>query len=121
MKTIIYVDGYNLFYDCLKHSEDKWLDLQELLFKRIVIPQSPSSELLKIKFFTADIKAKVASKGQEASHSQEKYHRALENLYPSTIEIIKGFYSLEKANLLRYRKPPNKTECVDVWKLEEKN
>ncbi len=120
MKTIIYVDGYNLFYGCLKHSEDKWLDLQELLFKRIVIPQSPSSELLKIKFFTADIKAKVASKGQEASHSQEKYHRALENLYPNTIEIIKGFYSLEKANLLRYRKPPNKTERVDVWKLEEK-
>ena len=45
MKTIIYVDGYNLFYGCLKHSLDKWLDIQKLLFDRIVRAQDPSSIL----------------------------------------------------------------------------
>lgn len=41
MKTIIYVDGYNLFYGCLKHSPDKWLDLYRLLFQRIPIRKKP--------------------------------------------------------------------------------
>jgi len=120
LKSIIYVDGYNLFYGCLKHSEDKWLDLQRLLFDQILLNQAPASELVKIKFFTADIRSKVASRGQNAQIAQQSYHRALERLYPDTIQIIKGYYSLEKANLLAYRQPPCKTHRLDVWKLEEK-
>jgi uncharacterized LabA/DUF88 family protein len=120
MKTIIYVDGYNLFYGCLKHSQDKWLDLYNLLFQRIVYSQNPASELVSIRFFTADIKASLASNGQAAQEAQQRYHRALTARYPDQIEIIKGYYSLEKARLLEYRKPPDKTARVDVWKLEEK-
>lgn len=120
MKTIIYVDGYNLFYGCLKHSQDKWLDLYSLLFQRIVYAQNPVSELVCIRFFTADIKAKLASNGQAAQEAQQRYHRALIARYPDQIEIIKGYYSLEKARLLEYRQPPDKTARVDVWKLEEK-
>lgn len=120
MKTIIYVDGYNLFYGCLKHSADKWLDLPQLLFHRIVYPQNPTSELVVVKFFTADIRAKVASNGQAAQLAQQAYHRALEARYGEQIEIIKGYYSLDKARLLAYQKPPDKAKRVDVWKLEEK-
>lgn len=120
MKTIIYVDGYNLFYGCLKHSQDKWLDIVKLLFGRIVKQQTPDAELVAIKFFTADIKAKVASHGDAAQQAQFAYHRALERLYPAQIKIIKGYYSLEKARLLCFQRPPNKAERVDVWKLEEK-
>lgn len=119
MKTGIYVDGYNLYYGCLKHSRDKWLDIHALFFKRIVLSQDPSSELHSIKFFTADIRAKVASHGQEAQIAQQNYHRALKALYGQTIEIIKGYYSLEKANLLAYKKPPDKDDRTTVWKLEE--
>lgn len=120
MKTIIYVDGYNLYYGCLKHSPDKWLDLEKLLYQRVVYPQNPASELVSIRFFTADIKAKVASNGQAAQEAQQRYHRALCTLYPERIDIIKGYYSLEKARLLKYRTPPDKAARVDVWKLEEK-
>ena len=120
MKTIIYVDGYNLFYGCLKHSSDKWLDLYQLLFQRIVYPQNPASELVLIKFFTADIKARLASNGQSSQEAQQRYHRALCALYPDRVKIIKGYYSLEKARLLSYLKPPDKSARVDVWKLEEK-
>ncbi len=120
MKSIIYVDGYNLFYGCLKHSEDKWLDLKKLLFDQVLLTQTPTSELVKIKFFTANIKAKVASHGDEAMLAQQAYHRALEQLYADTIQIIKGYYSLEKAKLLAYLQPPCKTQRVAVWKLEEK-
>jgi len=120
LKTIIYVDGYNLFYGCLKHSGDKWLDLWRLLAGRILHAQNPASEVIQIKFFTADILAKIASHGQEAMIAQQSYHRALERLYPDKIKIIKGFYSLEKAHLLKYQKPPDKVNRVAVWRLEEK-
>lgn len=120
MKTIIYVDGYNLFYGCLKHSQDKWLDIQKLLFERIVRVQDPTSDLISIKFFTADIRAKIATRGQSAQIAQQSYHRALEVLYPNTIKIIKGYYSLEKGTFLEYQQPPDKSRRVDVWRLEEK-
>lgn len=120
LKSIIYIDGYNLFYGCLKHSGDKWLDLHELFFERILRSQNPASELVGIKFFTADIKAKVASNGDAAMAAQNAYHRALCTLYGDKLTIIKGYYSLEKARLLAYRKPPDKEHRVDVWRLEEK-
>lgn len=119
LKTIAYVDGYNLFYGCLKHSQDKWLDLYSL-FAGILRIQNPASELVKIKFFTADIKAKVASRGHDAMIAQQTYHRALTTLHPDKIDILKGFYTLEKARLLAYQQPPDKNQRVDVWKLEEK-
>lgn len=120
MRTLCYVDGYNLYYGCLKHSADKWLDLRELLFHRIIRIQNPASELVAIKFFTADIRARIATHGQQAQIAQQSYHRALEQRYPGQIEIIKGYYDLRKANLLAYREPPDKQERVEVWKLEEK-
>lgn len=120
MKTIIYVDGYNLFYGCLKHSGDKWLDLWKLLADRIVHAQNPASDVIQIKFFTADILAKIASHGQDAMIAQQTYHRALERLYSDKIKIVKGFYILEKAHLLAYQKPPDKSNRLAVWRLEEK-
>lgn len=31
MRTRVYVDGYNLFYACLKGSPFKWLDVHRLV------------------------------------------------------------------------------------------
>ena len=120
MTTNFYVDGYNLYYGCLKHSAYKWLDLKSLLADKILYAQDPAAELGVIKFFTADVKAKIASRGQSAQISQFQYHRALELLYPNEISVIKGFYSLERANLPVYKKPPDKNDRVEVWRLEEK-
>ncbi len=120
MKTIVYIDGYNLYYGCLKNTAYKWLDIYTLFSEHVVKIQSPQAHIEKIKFFTADVKAKVASRNQEAQQSQNNYHRALSALYPEKIEIIKGYYSLERARLLRYKQPPDKSDRVDVWRLEEK-
>lgn len=53
MKTIVYVDGYNFYYGCLRHSSDKWLDLFRL-FGAILKEQNPAASLDAIKFFTAE-------------------------------------------------------------------
>lgn len=120
MKTNIYVDGTNLFYGCLKNSPHKWLDLKKLLFDHVVHEQTPSATLGQIKYYTADIKSKVASRGETSRQAQERYHRALEAYRPDELSIIKGFYSLRWANPLAYRHPPDKAERHEVWRLEEK-
>ncbi|MDD2817108.1 MAG: NYN domain-containing protein [Thiotrichaceae bacterium] len=119
MKTICYVDGYNMYYGCLKNSPDKWLDIKKL-FDGILHIQNPESQLLKVKFFTAPIKANVASHGTKAQASQQTYHNALKKMYPECLEIINGYYSLEKATPLKYITPPDKAQREAIWKLEEK-
>lgn len=120
METIVYIDGYNLFYGCLKHTNYKWLDLIKLFSEHILKMQNPHFNVIKIKFFTADIKAKIATHGRIAQKSQQDYHHALLRLYLTQIEIIKGYYSLEKANFLVHQSPPDKSKRCEVWKLEEK-
>lgn len=112
MKTNIYIDGYNLFFGCLKHSDDKWLDLYALFAKKIIKQQTPQAQVTTLYFFTADVKSKVATQGQQAQQAQHTYHRALEYSYANHIKIIKGYYALGKANLLAYQKPIKTT----VWK-----
>ena len=119
MRTLCYVDGYNLYYGCLKGTAYKWLDIYQL-FNRIIKEQNPQNQLIQIKFFTAPVKTKLASHGVLAGISQADYHRALEQIYPDKIQIIEGYFSMEEGSFLEYRKPPDKARKVKVWRLEEK-
>lgn len=119
MKTIVYIDGYNLYFSLLKGTVYKWLDLHKLFSGPILLEQNPEAEVTRIKFFTADTKAKFATHSQDANKSQEHYHRALTERY-SQLDIIKGYYSMEGRPLIRYKQPPDKTDRVKVWTLEEK-
>ncbi len=120
LRTIVYIDGFNLYYGCLKNTKHKWLDVYKLFENHIIRSQSPDSNITQIKYFTADIRAKIATKGKIAEQAQNSYKRALLTLYPEKISIIKGYYSLERAELPKYQKPPDKTDRVAVWRLEEK-
>lgn len=120
MKTIFYVDGYNLYYGCLKHSAYKWLDLKVLLHEQILRQQNPSSELLHINYFTAPILARVASRGHQAVNAQSAYLRALQYHLKDQIRIINGYYHLEKGHLPVYKQPLDKQDRTSVWRLEEK-
>lgn len=120
LRTNVYIDGYNLFYGCLKHSNDKWLDLYHLFANRIIHAQDPNAIVDTVYFFTADIESKVSTMGANAQQAQHAYHRALQKKYPNHIKIIKGYYAFEKGNMLRYKQPPDKSDRVEVWRLEEK-
>lgn len=119
MKTICYVDGYNLYYGCLKNTTYKWLDLAKL-FTRILHQQNPETEIVAIKFFTAPVITKFATNGSLAQNSQQNYQRALETLYPDLIEIVNGYYNDEKSHAMLHLTPPDKNQRTYVWKLEEK-
>ena len=44
MRTIAYIDGYNLYHGRLKHTPFKWLDLVGLMTSILQI-QNPAAEL----------------------------------------------------------------------------
>ena len=81
MKTVIYIDGYNLYYGRLRGTPYKWLDVVTL-FSRIVHSIEPASFVSSVKYFTAPALSKFARHGEESMRAQNDYHRALESMYP---------------------------------------
>lgn len=118
MRTIVYVDGYNLYHGRLKYTRFKWLDLSGLLTS-ILHTQTPASELVAIKFFTANIKAKFARRGEQSMIAQRTYHRAL---IARGVEIIYGRFSLSQGWAPRYHegRTLDRDDRVKVWVLGEK-
>lgn len=133
LRTRIYIDGYNLYYGCLKNTSLKWLDIVTLFEKHIL----PSITVLKdgkpakfellpeaIKFFTAQILPQAA-KADDSVSCQAKYHSALRKKYDGKIKIIEGYYSMieSKAKIVDVEEPekwPKYCQETTVWKLEEK-
>nr|WP_295774615.1 NYN domain-containing protein [Rhodoferax sp.] len=133
LRTRIYIDGYNLYYGCLKGTHLKWLNLLAL-FEKSILPSvttmidghAIASDLqpAAIKFFTAPI-LEQAAKASDSIQCQEQYHAALSKHQPGRVETIKGYYSLTKARAkvidpADEKKWPRYCQSTDIWKLEEK-
>jgi uncharacterized LabA/DUF88 family protein len=120
-KTIVYIDGYNLYYSRLRGGVCKWLDIVAL-FDAILKAQDVTSELIQVKYFTSPIKASFASHGAASDAAQTQYHRALQARHPNRLGIIKGFHIFEPSHLPIYEegRPADKTKRVRVWGIEEK-
>lgn len=120
MKSVAYVDGYNLYYRRLRNTPYKWLNVWHLI-KHILHVQEPVDSLTKLVFCTAGIKARFASHGQDSVEAQSTYHRALKSV---GVEIVLGQHTKpEKAKLPKARPHvhhPDPSDVVEVWRMEEK-
>src|SRR5690349_642790 len=103
-KTIVYVDGFNLYYGALKKSNLKWLDLARLC--SLILP---SNEIVKIKYFTALVSA--TSENPSAPVCQSTYLRALKTL--PDVEIHYGHY-LTQQKPRRLSKFPDTSALVII-------
>lgn len=119
-RAIAYIDGYNLYYSRLRGTDYKWLDLVALFRDQILKPQLPDTPLEVVKYFTAPAMGKFASHGTDSVTAQNEYHRALKAKYPNEIQIIAGYHTAEEARLMTYREPPDKSDRLSVWRIEEK-
>lgn len=119
MRTTVYIDGYNLYYGALRGTAYKWLDVVRL-FEAICHTQNPATQLQEVKFFTAPIKARISTRKDQALRSQRLYLNALQQLHPERLSVVEGFFQLTKGMLPRYQEPLDKTDKVEVWRLEEK-
>jgi len=86
MKTIVYIDGYNLYYVSLRKTHYKWLDIYQLFAHQIL--NDPIS-LSQVKYYTAPVLGRMC----DDSHSpqrQRQYLQALSKLYPDNVSIYQG-------------------------------
>jgi uncharacterized LabA/DUF88 family protein len=84
MRTIVYVDGFNLYYGCLRGTPYRWLDLSRLASLLL----AESDAIVRIKYYTARVRARPHNTGKPAR--QQLYLRALRTL--SLVEIHFGHY-----------------------------
>lgn len=136
LRTRIYIDGYNLYYGCLRQTAYKWLDvlalfekqiLPSILYRPVADGQPAEMELVAecaIKYFTADILERAA-KGKDSVSSQAQYHNALRKRCGERLRFVKGYYASYKARqaIISADEPdrwPRDCEKVQVWKIEEK-
>lgn len=116
-KTIIYIDGFNLYYGAVIGTKYKWLDLMALSNNIL----GKGYDITGIKYFTAkvlDQRISRKNKRQRASDKQDVYIRALDKVTPNFLtyygRFTKNIVKMPSAN------PKLKGRKVPVVKVEEK-
>jgi hypothetical protein len=71
MRTIVYVDGFNLYYGACRAPGRKWLDLGALCERLL-----PNDAIVEIAYCTANVKKSSENPGKQ--DRQWTYHRTLE-------------------------------------------
>lgn len=70
MRTRVYIDGFNLYFGCLKRSSHKWLDVHALCCALL-----PRNRIDLVRYFTAKVSARPNDPDQP--QRQQTYFRAL--------------------------------------------
>ncbi len=111
MKTIVYVDGFNLYYGAVKGTPYKWLNILKLC--QLLLPKN---QITQIKYFTALVTGRANDPDQP--NRQLLYLRALRTI--PNLEIIYGHF-LEHEIMMPAANPlPGGSKYVRVIKTEEK-
>ena len=86
MKTVVYVDGYNLYYGLLRGTSYKWLDLYNLFQNHVL---DKSTQVIEVRYYTAPI-IKKSSDDPDSQQRQRIYLQALRKCPPNKVKIIEG-------------------------------
>jgi uncharacterized LabA/DUF88 family protein len=108
--TYVYVDGFNLYYGCLKGSSYKWLNLAALCNNLL-----KENNIIKIKYFSATVSPRQDD--LDCHIRQQMYFRALKTI--PDLEIHLGHF-LSHIKTMKLAKPINGQSYVKVIATEEK-
>ena len=86
MRTIAYIDGYNLYYGLLRKSKFKWLDVYALFRDHEL---SGSTELVEVRYYTAPMLGKM-SDDLKSPIRQRRYLQVLRKMHPIGLTLIEG-------------------------------
>lgn len=111
MKTNVYVDGFNLYYGCVKGTPYRWLDILKLCQTEF-----PLNSIHRIRYFTALVKARPTDPQQPVR--QQTYLRALRTL--PNLTIHEGEFLSNPVRMMLVHPPAGGPNTVEVWKTEEK-
>jgi uncharacterized LabA/DUF88 family protein len=109
--TNVYVDGFNLYYGCLKGQPHKWLDLEAMCARLL-----PKNEIKRIRYFTARVKEKPGD--LQGPVRQQAYLRALYTL--PKVQVHFGNFMVTETRMPLAQPPASGAQTVRVIKTEEK-
>lgn len=112
-RTIVYVDGFNLYFGCLKGTPYRWLNIWELA--QHLAPKA--SQVVEVRYFTARTKPQP---GYPPPVNQSVYLRALATLPNVTVHL--GEFRGHIKSLPEHPPPTNgdPPKLVKVYKSDEK-
>ncbi len=110
-RTVVYVDGFNLYHGALRHTPYKWLDILSLVKKLIDV----NKEIVTIVYFTAKVSPRPNDPDQP--FRQQLYLRALKTL---NAQIVYGRYLSHVVKMYRAKPVRGESPFVEVVKTEEK-
>lgn len=111
MKTHVYVDGFNLYYGCVKDTPYKWLDLS-----RMAALLLPGHTIAAIRYFSANVSARPGN--TDAPIRQQTFFRALRTLPNLTIQL--GFFYAHQVRMPLVTPPRGGPNTALVWRTDEK-
>lgn len=112
MRTIVYVDGFNLYFGCLKNTPWKWLDLVAL--SEVVL--HPKHEIIAVKYFTARVPGTFGDPTKQ--QHQDGYLRALQHFRPE-VKAYFGHFRHHKVRMPLANRT-NDRRTAEVLRTEEK-
>lgn len=86
MRTIVFVDGYNLYYGMLRRSPHKWLDLFALFNDHAL---NAEADVVEVRYYTAPVLGKMCDDAQSPQR-QRTYIQALRKMPPQRTVIVEG-------------------------------
>ena len=120
LRTVVYVDGFNLYFGCLKRAPHcRWLDVAALA-SHLCTENNPDAEVIAIKYFTARIKQRLSPRGPESRKAQDDYLLALKTHAPQ-IQIIEGKYFIVPGSYYANTSPVDFSKKYRVLRPEEKH
>lgn len=111
MITIVYVDGFNLYYGALRKTPHRWLDIDKLCTLLL-----PKNQIVQIKYFTALVSARPSDPDQPVR--QQTYLRALSTLPKVSVHL--GHFLSHVVTMPVAVQPGHPQTYVKVIKTEEK-
>jgi hypothetical protein len=111
-RAIVYVDGFNFYYGCLKDTEERWLDVGALCSRLL----RDDADIVGIKYFTARVKSRLGNPQQ--AQRQQVYLRALATVPNLTLHY--GAFMTKAATRRCVRDRRGKPTYAEVWITEEK-
>lgn len=111
MRTIVYVDGFNLYYGSLQGTPYRWSDLNALCTRLL-----PQDQIVAVKYFTAKVKPRPWK--PQTAQAQQVYLRALNTL--PDLSIYYGHFLTHQVSQRLVQPPRQGSPYRLIWKTEEK-
>ena len=111
-----------MYFGSLQGTPYRWLDVCALA-KRLCREQNPACELVCIKYFTADVRAKFSSRGEVSYRAQQDYLLSLQahaKKNNARLEVTRGKYAVQPKKFYAHQDPVDFNLKLAVWAPEEK-